>query len=105
MTQRLFGGKSWASSPELAQEMFRAYYKYRLLHELMAVLELAMQKVSVPHARPLQEAFLLIDNVCESGLALSDAVQLNVLKTEVFGRVRQAYIEENPLSTRVVHRR
>ncbi len=77
--------------------MFNAYYKYRHLHELMAVLELAMRKVSPARAGRLLEAFLLIDAVCESGLARSDAVQLNVLKTEVRERVREAYRQDDSL--------
>ena len=78
VTQRLFAGKSWATAPKIAQEMFNAYYKYRLLHELMAGLESAMQKVSARHAQRLQESFLLIDAACESGQALSDTFQVNV---------------------------
>src|SRR5579863_8626684 len=39
---QLFAGKSWRSSPETAARMFTLYARFRALHELMALLDLAI---------------------------------------------------------------
>jgi hypothetical protein len=92
VTQQLFGGQSWKSSPGLAPRMFDAYRRYRALHELLAMLEVAIERVSVCEARPLRELSQSIDALCESGVAVVDKISIDVLREEVLGRVRAAVL-------------
>jgi len=70
--------------------MFEAYRRYRALHELLALLEVAIQKVAVREARPLRELSQSIDALCESGVAAVDKVAIDVLRQDVLSRVRAA---------------
>lgn len=88
VTQRLFEGKSWKSSPELAPRMFTAYYRYRALHELMALLELAIERVSLREVPSLRHVHELIDELCESGAALAATVSIEDLRADVLNRIR-----------------
>lgn len=89
VTER-FGGKSWRSSPELASQMFNAYSRYRTLHELMALLEMAILKVSPRETLQLEENRRFIDELCESGAALAQTVRVDELRKDVLNRVRDA---------------
>jgi hypothetical protein len=88
VTQRLFGGRSWRSSPEIAPMMFKAYARYRALHELMGMLDLAIQQASEPIGKQLRDLLIHIDTLCESGEALSDAVNVEELRKEVLRWIR-----------------
>ena len=88
VTQQLFAGRSWKSSPELAPRMFEAYRRYRALHELLALLEVAIERVPVREARPLAELSQSIDALCESGAAAVGTLAIDVLRKEVLGRLR-----------------
>ena len=90
VTQRLFGGASWQSSPELATRMFDAYYRYRALHELMAILQAAVERVSSRQVARLWEMWQLIDDLCESGAAMAETLPLDELRRDVLSRVRAA---------------
>jgi len=90
VTQELFGGASWRTSTELATRMFSAYYRYRALHELMAILELAIERVSSRDAVRLREVRRFIDDLCESGAAMAEALPLDELRKDVLSRVRAA---------------
>lgn len=92
VTQQLFGGKSWKSSPGLAPRMFEAYRRYRALHELLALLEVAIERVAVREARPLRELSQSIDALCESGVAVVDTISIDVLRQDVLGRLRAAVL-------------
>ena len=91
VTQRLFAGKSWKTSPELTTRMFDAYRKYRSLHELMALLETAIERAAAHAAPDLQALRQLIDDLCESGAAASTAVNIATLRQEVLNRVRATH--------------
>jgi hypothetical protein len=98
---RLFGGKSWRSSPALARQMFEAYFRYRALHELMAVLELAMPKASPPDAKRLRDLLQTIDDLCETGAALAESVRIGQLRRHVLAQLRLALApRRDPLTTR-----
>lgn len=90
VTQRVFGGRSWRSSPQLARQMFRAYFRYRALHELMALLELAIPHAPAPEASPLRDCLASLAALCDSGGALADSLRLSDLRTEVESRLRAA---------------
>jgi hypothetical protein len=87
---QLFEGRSWRSSPELARSMFTAYSRYRSLHELMFLLELASGKASPPHAKPLWDLIEIIDGLCESGAALAGSVRISELRAEALAQMRLA---------------
>ena len=88
VTQRLFAGKSWKTSPELATRMFDAYRKYRSLHELLVLLDTAMTQTNASGTSGLQVLRQFIDALCESGAAASAAVNITALKNEVLKRLR-----------------
>lgn len=90
VTQHLFGGRSWQSSPQVALQMFNAYFRYRALHELMALLEMAIQRVSPRDALQLREQLRFIDGLCESGTAAADTVRIDAIRKDVLSRVRVA---------------
>ena len=92
VTQELFGGKSWRSAPELASRMFSAYSTYRALHELMALLEVAIGRLSVHEALGLTEVARNIEELCESGLAAVAALPIEDLRRDVLNRVRAALV-------------
>lgn len=98
VTQNLFGGASWRSSPELATRMFDAYSRYRALHELMLILEVAIEspacagaRVSSRDAVRLRELQRFIDDLCESGAAMADTLPIHELRKDVLSRVRAAF--------------
>jgi hypothetical protein len=87
---QLFAGQSWRSSPELARQMFTAYFRYRSLHELMFLLQLAIPKAAPPDATRLQDVIETIDDLCETGAALAGSVSIGELRREVLSQVRLA---------------
>lgn len=80
---RLFGGNFWRSSPELARQMFEAYFRYRALHELMALLELAIPRASPADERRLRDHLRNIEELCETGAALADSLRVAEIRREV----------------------
>jgi len=76
VTHDLFGGRSWRSHPELAPAMFNAYFRYRALHELMALLELAVRTTTPTDREALLAQLRRIDALCTSGQALSESVRI-----------------------------
>lgn len=94
---RHFGGRSWQSSPELAAQMFHAYSRYRILHELMALLELAIQTLMPREAVRLRELHRSVDELCESGMAMSRTVRIDDLKKDVLSCVREALKTHVPI--------
>jgi hypothetical protein len=70
--------------------MFDAYYRYRALHELMAILEVAIERVPSREAARLREVLRFIDDACESGVALAETLPIDELRRDVLSRVRAA---------------
>lgn len=87
---RLFGGQSWRSAPELAGRMFDAYCRYRALHELLALLDSAIQRVTPHAALALRELRQSLDDQCESGAAMANAFSVTALREQVLALIRQA---------------
>jgi len=88
VTQSLFAGKSWRTSPELAARMFDAYRKYRALHELLVLLDAALARTSPARVPELRELRQFIDELCESGAAVTAAVDIAALANQVSRRLR-----------------
>jgi hypothetical protein len=83
VTQQLFAGQSWQTSPGIAAEMFKLYPKYRTLHELMALLDMAIRRVPQIDAVPLLQCLHEIERICQAGAALPDAHGMSALRQEV----------------------
>ncbi len=92
VTHHLFAGKSWRSSPEIATRMFALYAKYRPLHELMALLDLAMTLVPEAQAGDLEQCRLNIERSCRSGTDLPGPLAVKALHQQV----RQLLVELRP---------
>jgi hypothetical protein len=90
VTQQLFGGKSWRTSPELAREMFDAYSKYRVLHEVLVLLELAIRNALPTDQMSLQDRFRSVDALCDSGAALGHSVRVGEIRAQALEHVRAA---------------
>lgn len=87
---RLFGAQFWKDSPQGSVRMFQAYSLYRALHELLAMLELAVARAA-PEARwRLQQRLTWLDGICESGDALSGVAAPDSLRVEVLAEIRAA---------------
>jgi hypothetical protein len=89
VTQQLFGGSSWQTSPEIAASMFRLYACYRGLHELMALLQLAIARLSPADAAGLEHCLQDIDAICRAGPELAAAISVSVLRNKVRELLRQ----------------
>jgi hypothetical protein len=83
VTQHLFGGKSWRTSPELAAQMFTLYGRVRVLHELMVLLELAIGRVSPGAAAPLARCLFEIQNIRAAGPELIGTFSESALRERV----------------------
>jgi hypothetical protein len=89
VTQQLFGGKSWQTSPEIAARMFRLYARYRVLHELMALLELGMRRVPPAEAIPLERCLRKIEALCQVGVDPACRIDVEALSKTVRALVRE----------------
>lgn len=83
VTQHLFGGKSWRTSPGLAAQMFTVYGRVRVLHELMVLLELAIDRVSPGDAGPLARCLLDIQHIRAGGPELLGTFSESALRERV----------------------
>jgi len=90
VTQGLFRGESWRASAEVATRMFHAYHRYRALHELLAMLELAIESSLPADATQLRMRFQSLESMCDSGAAVHAGFSLEVLRREVLQQVREA---------------
>jgi hypothetical protein len=88
VTQQLFGGRSWQSSPELAASMFACFRRYRVLHELMVLLDLAVRSTPPNEARALEECLQRIQGICRSGPQTLATVSLTALRGAVMRLLR-----------------
>jgi hypothetical protein len=70
--------------------MFQAYSRYRALHELLAMLELALQHASPADRGRLSTRLQSLDLLCESGEALVAAMSPEALRGEVLAEIRAA---------------
>ncbi len=83
VTQQLCAGMSWRSSPQIAPRMFALYAAYRPLHELMALLDLAITQVLPAQAIALERCLLEIESICQAGTDLPTAAEMNALRVQV----------------------
>lgn len=85
VTQHLFAGKSWRTSSEIAARMFALYPRYRALHELMALLDMAIGRLPATDAVPLVQCLRDIEGICQAGTNLPDARAMSALRRQVQG--------------------
>jgi hypothetical protein len=90
VTQVLFNGRSWRSSPELAEQMFDAYSRYRVMHELMAMLELAARIASAEGRAPLMDQLQRIERLCATGAVPGERSRLQELRSVTLHGIRAA---------------
>lgn len=87
---RLFASQSWRDSAQAAASLFEAYCLYRALHELLAMLELALPHAAPAARRRLQQRLTWLDELCESGEALTAAIVPEALRIQVLAEIRGA---------------
>jgi hypothetical protein len=83
VTQHLFAGKSWRTSPDIAARMFTVYPRYRALHELMALLDVAIRRPPATDAVPLVQCLHEIRGICQAESKLPDTRGVSALRREV----------------------
>jgi hypothetical protein len=91
VTQHLFGGKSWRTSPELAEQMFTLYRRIRVLHELMVLLELAIGRVPPDDAAPLAMCLYDIQKICAAGNERIDTFSESAMRERVQYLLRERF--------------
>jgi len=69
--------------------MFSLYTRYRLLHELMALLELAMGRVPAAEAAPLEQCLRKIEGICQAGVEAACGIDVEALSSTVRALVRE----------------
>lgn len=87
---RLFGADHCRVPSQLAPWVLEVYSRYRALHELMAVIEAAIEYAPPPHAQYLAAIRDLIDELCESGATASRALCVETVQRAVRARLRAA---------------
>jgi hypothetical protein len=85
VTQR-FAGHGWRDSPELAARMFSAYERQRALHEMQAMVHLALSRADSRSSQSLQELLARLEHLCE----IDEAVDAATLRRQVQQQVRAA---------------
>lgn len=83
VTQHLLAGKSWRSSPQSAAHVFTLYATYRALHELMALLDLAITQAPPAAASAMERGLLEIERTCQAGTDLPTATEVTALRQQV----------------------
>jgi hypothetical protein len=91
VTQNLFGGKSWQTSPQIAASMFALYARYRSLHELLALLHVAIGQLPLGSAGALQRCQRDIEAICENRTSPTEAISLSALRKRVHGLLREHF--------------
>lgn len=92
VTQELFAGASWRSSPDVARRVFGAYSRVRMLHESMAMLALAVESASPPEILTLSERYRWLDRLCGSERTLPDMADIVRIRRDVIDLVRRALL-------------
>jgi hypothetical protein len=90
VTQHLFDGRSWRSSPAIAGRMFSLYATYRSLHELMALLDMASTQVLPREAAVLEGCLLDIERICQARAAVPDPLQMQTLRRQVLQLLQES---------------
>lgn len=85
----LFGGRSWQASPQHAARMFGAYSRYRVLHELMACLDLAIRRASRARQEVLEETLGCLETLCRDGIEPVERIDLAALRRRMHGVLRE----------------
>lgn len=86
----LFHGRSWRDCPEQAEALFAAYARYRVLHELLAMLALSAGYMAEADKAQLELRFQALEQLCSSGEALTADLALESLRGEVLKQIRDA---------------
>lgn len=87
VTQHLFHGMNWRDAPELATRMFAEYSRLRALHELLAIVTVAMRKAPSPRAVTELQSLLVKLEMHGAGTEHGDALQL---RSKTLQSVRRA---------------
>jgi hypothetical protein len=83
---RHFEGATWRTSPEIAAQMFDAFRRARVLHELMAMLRVAITHASDEvRAEELEDAFERVQALRDS---LADDLVIARTRREVLALIR-----------------
>ena len=85
---QLFQGRTWRDSEELGRRMFDAYARYRELHELMALLEVAIAAAPDAKQTELRSCLSSIEQLCATGAALEGSIRVSELRAAVLARAR-----------------
>ncbi|HTV78179.1 MAG TPA: hypothetical protein VMF03_07975 [Steroidobacteraceae bacterium] len=91
VTQSLFKGACWRSSPAIAQRMFALYPRYRMLHELLWILDVAIGRLPPADAAPLQRRMHAIAALCDGGADIVAGTDVLGVRREVRAELRARF--------------
>jgi hypothetical protein len=80
-TMRLFNKVAWTDSLEHAERMFDIFSRLRPLHELMAMLSLALTHAESAQKETLQNAFDQLGAACRNETSITDNAKIASLKS------------------------
>ena len=91
VTQEHFPGRNWVQSPGIAAQIFDVYSRVRTLHELMAMLTLAIDRTKSDAARTqLEESCARLDTMCVDAAAVPDYKFIGQLKKQTLRLIRES---------------
>ena len=89
ITQEIFRGTTWKDSEETAQTMFQLFTRLCVLHELMALLTIAQQRVIEKDVQNKLSAQLQdIDALCRTEAVASGKTEITAIKRKTMGLLR-----------------
>lgn len=89
VTQELFGGKSWRDLGGDAPRMFAAFERVRLVHEMLAIVDLAMLHATPAGSERLRSHFDSLALMCEPQAVLDPTVPPTALRAQTLRLVRE----------------
>jgi hypothetical protein len=91
VTQQLFAGAHWEQSPAIASQMFDVYARVRALHELMAMLTLAVQHAGNDAQRQgLQACLDDLESLCANVASVPQQKALGQIKSQTLALISES---------------
>jgi len=98
VTRQLLGGGSWRERSADPTAVFDAFHRFRLLHEMLAAIELARIRLA-GDPDGLTVLMRRVEDACREEERAAGSVPLSALRAEVFAGLR-AQVPQNVCSTR-----
>ena len=89
ITHEMFQGATWKDSPETAKNMFQAFTRLCVMHELMALLTVALERVSEKDFQiKLSGRLHEIESLCQAEMVSPGETDITVIKHQTMELLR-----------------